>query len=241
MLYLLELGWELLTWSLDQAEAACSPVLGGLFGGLAGAVCGAVGCATVKLLLGGPASAYEFLWAEWALVGAAMLGYPAGVVLGVHHVGRSRGYIGTRWFAVSGACAGACLGLGLYVGCRWANPSFFDLPVGILPILVILLPTVLIPSLAALGYGFGPLFRRAKRATEPIGSEQSILPVTKAASKAGAGGYLSSAPSSARDFRECAVCGAVNPAESDFCGECGALMGLSPRRGSSRRHDRGSP
>ena len=157
-------------------------------------------------------------------MGAALLGYPIGALRGIVIVGRRRGQPGSAWLALLGAFVGAGLAVGLYHGFQGAQRLLFDMP-SWARFFVLLTPIVLIPSLASLGYGYGPTHKWPQRLQQLASGDDIIRGRRTAATQVGA---VSNQPSSrAADSAQsarCPNCDAANPADSAFCSECGAPL-----------------
>jgi hypothetical protein len=189
--------------------------------GLAGAIYGAMAVGLLGALWGELLSVDNIDWIEWALLGATLLGYPLGAVYGVLVVGKERGQTGSIGLALLGALVGTGLGAGIYYA-QLAGRQHFDVPQWA-ETAVMMLPIALIPSLAALGYGFRPTKKWAERLRQLTPDSDIVRPGGTATTQVGAA--RDQQPSQAGEGTQpaaCPNCDAPNPADSAFCGECGA-------------------
>ena len=203
-----------------------SPLLGGVLFGLAGALCGAVVLGLCGYLFRDLAFVGRDAWLEWALLGGALLGYPLGVFGGILIVGKRRGQSGSSWLALLGAVVGTSLAAGLYQGFKLADQQLFDSPLW-LDFLVRLAPVVLIPSLVWLGYGLRTTLKGADHLQQLASDHESVRQNRTATTQVGtASDQRSSRVGDGAQSGACPNCDAPNPADSAFCGECGAAYAV---------------
>jgi hypothetical protein len=216
---LLELGLWII---FGLAWKTRSPLVGGVLAGIFGAIGGAAVLGLCGHELGVLTPAGSDLWFESAVVGAALIGYPLGAFGGILIVGRRRGQTGSAWLALLGALVGTGLGVGLYQGNELAGPLLSDLAPWA-GWLVMLVPIVLIPTLAWQGYGWGPALKGVELPQQLTPGREIIRQDRPAMVQVGAASEQQhQRVEGGTQSTGCPNCNAANPAGSAFCSECGA-------------------